>query len=88
MVAPSDPVVAIRAPEVMKMPPPTQPEIPIPTLLQSVFACTDSGKLTRELRSAEDTIEVLRVRYIVWRSIQWTVFLIHAGQQVQATARL
>jgi hypothetical protein len=33
MTAPNEPVVAISAPEVMKMPPPMHPDIPIPTML-------------------------------------------------------
>jgi hypothetical protein len=30
MAAPNDPVVVISAPEVMKMPPPMHPDIPMP----------------------------------------------------------
>ena len=65
MAAPSDPVVAISAPDVMKMPPPTQPDMPMPELLHDRSSWVFFYGRTCELRPAEDPIEMFGMCHIV-----------------------
>ena len=44
MAVPNDPVVAINAPEVMKIPPPMHPDIPMPGELAANFPMVASLK--------------------------------------------